>query len=212
MYIFVHTYVYVHVYMYIYICQYFFLWQIFDPEWEVVVADFALSNWRNIYCRVILLCSINFLFAKKDDTAFISVIGPGLQLRQWRSGWESEQRLTTPTSLLPWCVCHQNWTHRLWGWIMKQDRVYFAFPSKLAEPAKLLVLLININMLEVTSENQEDTQKFCIKCRNLALRSFVGCHFWTLSVVSSMLLRLSRIIRNLPRQNASIQRRYCRNS
>jgi len=49
MYIFVHTYVYVHVYMYIYICQYFFLWQIFDPEWEVVVADFALSNWRNIY-------------------------------------------------------------------------------------------------------------------------------------------------------------------
>lgn len=71
MYIFVHTYVYVHVYMYIYICQYFFLWQIFDPEWEVVVADFALSNWRNIYCRVILLCSINFLFAKKDDTAFI---------------------------------------------------------------------------------------------------------------------------------------------
>lgn len=40
---------------------------------------------------------------------------------------------------------------------MKQDRIYFAFPSKSAEPAKLLVLVININTLQVTFKNQEES-------------------------------------------------------
>lgn len=59
--------------------------------------------------------------------------------------------------------CHQNWNYQLQGWIMKQDRIYFAFPSKSEEPAKLLVLVININTLQVTFKDQEDIQN-CLRC------------------------------------------------
>lgn len=43
-------------------------------------------------------------------------------------------------------------------------QIYFAFPSKLAEPAKLLVLIININTLQVTFKNQEDIQNCLRRC------------------------------------------------
>ena len=46
---------------------------------------------------------------------------------------------------------------------MKWDGIYFAFPSKSAEPAKLLVLVISINTLQVTFKNQEDIQN-CLRC------------------------------------------------
>lgn len=67
---------------------------------------------------------------------------------------------------------------------MKQDRKQdFAFPSKSAEPAKLLVLVININTFQVTFKNQEDMQN-CLRCclAGAEIVNFAGNHFWTLSI------------------------------
>lgn len=46
---------------------------------------------------------------------------------------------------------------------MKRDRIYLAFSSKSAEPAKILVFVISINTVQVTFKNQEDTQN-CLRC------------------------------------------------
>lgn len=49
---------------------------------------------------------------------------------------------------------------------MTWNRIYFAFPSKSTETSKLLVLIIDINVPQVTSKNQADTQK-CLSCSSL---------------------------------------------
>lgn len=92
---------------------------------------------------------------------------------------------------------------------MKQDRIYFAFPCKSAEPAKLLVLVININTLQVTFKNQEDIQN-CLRCclAEAEILNFAGDHFWTLSI--AIRNYFSACDSYLLPQADSIQYSYCR--
>lgn len=109
------------------------------------------------------MCSINSLSAKKDDTAFI------LCRFQVYYSDRKDQAGNLNSSLLflhLYChgdFCHHNWKHQLQGWIMKWDMMYFGFPSKSAEPAKLWVHVININTLQVTLKNHEGIQN-CLRC------------------------------------------------
>ena len=67
-----------------------------------------------------------------------------------------------PASLLPWWFLPSELKPPIMGLNHETRQVRFAFPSESAEPAKLLVLVININAFQVTFKIQEDIQN-CVR-------------------------------------------------